>query len=229
MKIPALRKKIIVNSIALGILFLILLGIIFYNYNQQSNIGNKVDKIKSEAQQTRSQATMLKGKLTEAKKYKELWSKITENKKSTSGIKMDEINTKLEALAIKNNIFNPVIKVTLPEPLKDGIFNRASFNVIVASASLSFESINDVNALLFINDFFAAIPGYAIITNLDIKKIRKYEEKDFVAITSGKPFGIVTVMIDFFWYSYKEKAPDKSKDVKPNDNQKEKGGANAPI
>ncbi len=223
MKIPFLRKKIIINILALGILLLIFSVIILYNFNQKDQINQKVNKIKSETQQVKTQTIQLQSKLSEAKKYKELWGKITENKKSISGIKMDDINTNLEKIAAKNNIFKPAIKVTVPEILTGGIFDRSSFNVSVASANLTFESLNDVNALLFINDFFSSLPGYAVITNLDLKKARKYEDKDFVIITSGKPFGVVSVVIDFFWYTF------KGKDVAPEKNKIEKGGANAPA
>ncbi len=235
MKIQDLRKKIIINFSASGVLLLICGSIAGYNIYEKSSVESKVQKIKSEAFRIIDEATELERKTVEARKYKELWGKLTANKKNTNGIKMDEINAKLTSIAETYSITNPTIKVTLPEVIKDGILKRSTVNTLFATVNLDFQAVSDVRALAFANDFMESLPGYRIITNFEIKKDKDYSVEDLISISSGKGSGVVKGKIDFFWYVYKEldvvvKKPEevKSGDVKPAEVKAGEGKPEAP-
>lgn len=214
MKIPTLRKKIIVNFTAFGLLATIFGGGIFYNIYVRSTVDEKVDKIKAETSQLKNQATELQSKSIEVKKYTELWQKLGEKKKNINGIKMDEVNADLAALADKYTITTPVIKVALPETMKDGLFKRTTVNILITNVSLSFYAVNDVKALAFISEFLDSLPGYAIVTNLDLRKGKKYTDKDLIDISTGKGPGAITGKLDFVWYVYKKKDEPKIEEKK---------------
>lgn len=209
MKAFELRKKIIFNFSASGVLLILLAALIFYNFYQKNNAQEKVNQIKVSISEIKTQIADLQSKVSEITKYKDIWKKISDKKKDQDGIKMDGVNAQLASIAEKNNIFNPTIRVALPEVLKDGVFNNETANVLFTIVNLSFEAINDVRALSFITEFINSLPGYVIITNMEIKKNRKYTEQDLVAITTGKGTGAISGKLDFFWYVYKSKDPVK--------------------
>ncbi len=206
MKILELRKKIVINSVtSLGSL-LIFCGCLFYNIHQNTQIREKADRINSEAEQIQNQATELQGKTLDIKKYMAIWRNLDESKKNTSGIKMDDINSLLASMAAKYNISDPVIKVNLPETLTDGVFNSSKINVLFTTVSLTFKSLDDNKALLFMTDFTNSLPGYVVISSLEVKKDKSYTTDDLIAISAGKGSGIVNGSLNFFWYAFKNKA-----------------------
>lgn len=214
MKIPELRKKIIINFSATGVLLAIFGGIVFFYIHEKGAVEGRVNKIKTETSTIRMQTVELESKTNEAKKYKELWKKITPNKKNTGGIKMDDVNAKLTAIAEKYTILNPSIKVTLPETLKDGIFQRRTVTVLFTTVNLTFGAVNDVKALLFINEFIESLQGYPIITSLDIRKNKDYSIQELIDLSSGKSTGAISGKVDFFWYVYKDLENKEKKDDK---------------
>jgi hypothetical protein len=205
MKIIDLQKKIKVSFIASGALILLVaLMIFFYIYKIQEgrDILSKIDR---DLVQIKIKTIELQGKIIEAKKYRELWSTLDENKKTPRGIKMDDVNASLKTYAEKYAIFSPSIKVALPEPVSDGPFKRNTISVLFTSASLTFNAANDIKAFLFIDEFIRSLPGYPIINNIDIKKAKTYNSVDLVAISTGKGLGAIAGRVDFFWYVYKDK------------------------
>ncbi len=213
MKILHLRKKNILNFSITGVLLVIFSGVIFYNIHQRNSLLSNVDKIKSETLQIQSETTDLESKAIELSKYKELWTQINENKKITNGIKMDEVNAKMSLLAEKYSILPPSIKVTLPETLKGGLFERDTITVLLSTVNLSFSAANDIKALSFISEFVESLPGYTVITNLQVKKNKDYTNQDLIDLSSGKNSGTVSGVVDFYWYAFKIKESDVSKDA----------------
>jgi len=205
MKISTLRRKIIVNFTILGVIISILGAGISYNFYARLEVDKKTEKIKSETLLIRAQAYELKSKTIEIKKYTEIYDKLSEAKKSTAGIKMDDVNAKLKTVADKYSIINPTIKVTLPETLKGGVFERKTVNVLFTTANLTFSAINDVKAFAFITEFMESLPGYIIVINLEIKKSKSYSVAELVEISIGKAKGNVSGKVDFFWYACKPK------------------------
>jgi len=232
MKILYLRKKINVNFSISAVLFLLLAALFSYNFYKKSHVDSKVKEIKSETSKLKSQASELKTKISEAEKYRNLWSSISSNKKSTSGIKMDNVNALLSAVSEKYSILKPSIKVALPEAMKDGIFKRKTVTILSTTATLSFEAVNDIKALLFVDELLNSLPGYIIITNFEIKKSKQYSDQDLVALSSGNGSGAILGKIDFFWYTYKDLEKKKEEDAKADNSKKSimlketlKGGA----
>lgn len=211
MKILKLRKKIIVSFSVVGVLFLVFVAIILLTYYEKKDATAKVELIKSDIAQIENQISELEIKIVEIKKYQGLWKSLSGNKKNTAGIKMDEINSSLALVAEKYAIFDPVIKVALPETLKDGIFKRSTVSVLSTNVSLSFSAADDVMALSFVTEFINSIPGYVVVTNMEIRKSKSYTDKDLIEISSGKNSAAVSGKLDFVWYAYKEKSESERK------------------
>ncbi|MBP7710250.1 MAG: hypothetical protein KA100_04185 [Rickettsiales bacterium] len=220
MKILELRKKIVVNAITSGACLAIFAGCVFYNIHKNDQMKKEAEAIASETSQIQAQAEEIQGKTLDIKKYIALWHNLDEKKKSTSGIlKSDEIDKMLLASAIKYNISEPIIKVSFPETLSDGIFARSTITVSSSSVSISFKSLDDAKALAFVNDFTNSLPGYVVISSFDLKKDKSYSNEELIAISSGKGSGIVSGNISFFWYAFKNKnnsaAPTANKAAAP--------------
>jgi hypothetical protein len=219
MKILDLRKKTIINfSVAIA-LITVLSGGIFYNIYQKNKSQAIINKTNIEASDIKNQTMELENKTTEFKKHKIIWDYLSENKKSTAKIKMSDVNARLSFIADKYSIFNQAIKVTLPENLEGGLFDLKTLNVLVSTVNLSFQAVNDVKALSFISEFTDSLPGYVIVTNLQIKKEKDYSDEDLVALSSGNAIGAVSAKVDFFWYAFKDKDDENAKDAEVNDDK----------
>lgn len=206
MKIQRLRRNIAINFSASLILLGVSVGIILYITNKQELTVQEVSKINLETSIIKSQAQELESQTKDARKYKEVWKIIGDNKKNTQGIKMDEVNGSLQALAEKYSIFAPSLQVLVPENLESGVFQRKTLAISHTSGTLSLEALSDVKALAFINEFFSALPGYIVISGVDMNKNHKYLPEDFVNISLGKNPSILKVKVTFSWYVLHDKA-----------------------
>lgn len=211
MKITRLRRNITINLSASLFLIAIAVGIFFYTTNKNEISTQEVNKIRIETSVIHSQAQELESQSNDARKYKEVWKVLNENKKNTQGIKMEEVNNMLGTLAEKYSIYSPSLQVLLPENLESGVFQRKTLSVSHSSGTLSFEALSDVRALTFMADFFNRLPGYTVITSLEMGKMRKYNDEDLVNISLGKNPSILRVKIVFSWYVYR----DKGKNIDP--------------
>ncbi len=214
MRIIELRKKIIFNvAISAGSVALFC-ACILYNSHKNSQLKKESETIAIETSQIQSQAEELQSKTLDIKKYLAIWGNLDEKKKSTNGIKIDEINSLLSSNAIKYNISSPVIKVTLPETLSNGIFNTTTIITSFANIDLTFSALDDRRALSFVNDFTNSLPGYVVINSLEIKKDKSYSDEQLIAISTGKGSGLVEGKTTFSWYAFKDKKPKASEDPK---------------
>lgn len=209
MKIVNLRKKITINFSASGALLLVLGVIIFFHINKNHRTESTITQIQSETTNIKGKTLSLQQQINDIKKYRELWSKIESDKKNIDGIKMNEVNTSLKDLSQKYSILNPEIKVALPQTMTNGLFKRTTINVLFTTASLSFNAANDVKAMMFIDEFLKSLPGYIIVSNSEIRKSKKYTDQDLISLSAGKNSGSISSKVDFFWYSYKIKDPNK--------------------
>ena len=216
MKTSELRKKIIINfSTSIG-LILVFSAIFSYNSGQEDKFATTINKVKYETSAIQSQAAELQSKTSDIRKYKAILEKMSENKKSTAGIKMDDFNSKLNSLAATYRIFSPTIKVVLPENLKDGLFQRTTIDVFFTTVNLSFDALDDVMAISFVSDLISSLPGNIVVSNFEMRKAKDYTEQDFVEITSGKAKGNISGKLDFYWYAYKDKKDKASEEKKIN-------------
>jgi hypothetical protein len=214
MKISILRKKNIISFSISGFLALICATGVFYTFRQKDELKVKIETIDNETSKIRNDSADIESKTTELKKYKKLWNNITDNRKITAGIKMDDINAKLAAFAERYAITNQIIKVTLPETMKGDLFERSTITVISANGNLNFQAVNDVKALSFIEEFINSFPGYVVVTGVQIKKGDKnYTADDLIAISTGKGVGLINAKVDFVWYAFRNKDTEIKKSV----------------
>lgn len=205
MKTQQLRRKIAINFIASAALLAAAAIVAFYISNKQKYSDQEIDQIHREASIIRGQTQELESQTNQARKYKETWKTLSDNKKSTRGIKMDDVNKIIGNLTEKYNLYSPSIQVVLPENLDAGVFQRKTINVSYSSGTLSFDALSDVKALAFISEFFNKLPGYTVISSIEMTKSRKYTQEDFINISLGKNPSILKVKVLFAWYIFHEK------------------------
>ena len=223
MKIQILKKRIIKNFSIAGVLAVIFGSTFYLYYSEKTGVASKIAEISEETSKFNIELVDLQSKTAEIKKYKDLWPSISENKKNTNGIKIDEINEKLIAIATKYGISSPTIKLSLPDVIKGGVFDRKTVSVMMTVASVNFIAVNDVKATMFANEFLTSLKGYPVVTSFSISKSRDYTRQELLDVSTGKSPGVVNSKIDFFWYVYKdlEKKPDETKS--PNAETKMEG------
>jgi hypothetical protein len=214
MIIRDIKKKIAVNFTISIVFGLMVAGLIIYLSFFKNDQTKQINYIKQLASQISSQASEYQSKAQETKKYIEVWKTIPDNKRSFDGIKIDDVNKKLSQLSEKYYISNQSIKLSLPEDLKNGIFDRKTLYVSYTNVDISFNAIDDIKAISFLSEFLNGLNGYIVITNFDIKKNKKYSEQDLIDISSNKAIGAVVVKIEFVWYVYRQ----KTEEVKPAPN-----------
>ena len=210
MKTDNLKKSIIINSSILSVLIIIFSGCIFFIFYQKKNVNEQSNKINTETESIKAKTTSISGKASQAKKYKDLYSQIPLEKRTNfTGIKMDEINSKLKTIGDKYFITSREIKINVPENFKDEPFKLKTMSVLYTSVVLNFRSYTEDKAFLFIDEFLKSLNGYTILTNIDIRKEKEYSSENLISISAGKGTGNVTTKAEFYWYSFKE--DDKAK------------------
>ncbi len=205
MKKESLNRSIIINFSFCAALAALVGFIVFFTSSQNDKANQEIIKIRSQAANMKEQVIELESQVNDAKKYKEIWKSISPRKKSTEGIKMEEVNKSLEFFAQKYAIRGQQIQILLPENLNGGPFERKTVNIIYSSGTLNFNAASDVAAFSFMKDFFDSLPGYIVITNVDLTKGRKYTNADYVNISLGKDPEVLKVKITFAWYAYRDK------------------------
>lgn len=204
MKIQTLKKRITKNFSIAGFFVMIFASTFYLYYSKKSGVDSKISAINEETSQFNIELADLQSKTAEIRKYRDLWHTISANKKNTDGIKIDEINAKLTSIATKYMISSPTIKLSLPEAVKGGIFDRKTVNVMMTTANINFVAINDVKAVMFANEFLNSLKGYPVVTSFNISKNKEYTRQELLDLSTGKSSGVVSGRIDFSWYVYKD-------------------------
>jgi hypothetical protein len=206
MKIDSLKQKIKVNIIIAFLMITSLVTVIFfYNYFDRNFQEEKV-KLGDEISSIESKISEIEAKSQENKKYKEIWKLVTSNKKSNKGIKNDDIEKIRTNLSQKYFINDSKIKMNIPENLPQSVFQNETLDILYTEAELTFNAYSDVKAILFAEEFYNSLHGYVIVKNFEIKKDKKYENKDLKDISLGKNQGHIIGKLEFAWYVFKEKA-----------------------
>ena len=205
-KIFLIKRKIFVNITIFVIFIIIILSLYFhYEFTQKSN-EDKFNQFTQYINDLKTNTASLETKITEGKKYKEIWKAAGEKKRSFDGIKIDEVNEKFRSLTEDYNISNPIINISVPEKLSDGIYDRKSSDVLLSSVTISFDAVDDTRAMSFIKEFVANLPGYIVVNNFYISKAKDYTDDDLIEISLGKFNNLaVTVKFGFSWYVLKKK------------------------
>ncbi len=211
MKLEDLKKTITINSVILATLSVILIASITFIFYQDKSSTEQTDKIKNETDLIKAKTQSIIGKASQAKKYKDLYSQISKEKRTNfSGIKMDEINLRLKNIGDKYYITSREIKIAVPENLKDEPFKLKTFNVLLTTVTLSFRSYTDDRAFLFSQEFMKSLNGFTILTSFDLRKEKDYTSDNLINISSGNGIGNIMGKIEFYWYAFKEEDKNKN-------------------
>lgn len=203
-KISEIHKKIIFYilwAVFLTSLILLLLSSLS-QLKTESEI--RIKQIEDEISAIKVETANLQSRESDAKRYKELWSHLDERKKSTNGIKIDDINDSLKEMVDRYSIMSNEIKVDVPQVLKDGPFARKTVNLTFTTINLKFHAANDLKAVMFANDFINSFSGYVVVTAFEITKNKNYNRQDLIDISTGKGAGSIAGNLSFVWYTYKE-------------------------
>jgi len=221
MKIEKIKKKI-KYSLSFALVLCLLIGaLVFMYFHLNSSFLVQYEKILSDIADIKVKTQELEKKSLENKKYMELWSQITEKRKSFSGIKVEEINKLVNTLSEKYSINSPITKVNIPENFSSNIYQNETLSILYTIVEISFNAYNDVKAIQFANELVDNLHGYPIITKFEFNKESDYSIKDYFDISSGKSIGKIKAKLIFSWYVYKEGSPNLSQTNNPpkNDNK----------
>ena len=177
---------------------------------------DQYDKIVMDIADIKNKTQEIERKTEENKKYMELWSKISANKKSLEAIRVDEINKIIANLSEKYSVSGAIFKISVPENYPSRIFQNETISIIYSIGELSFSAYHDVKALQFVDDFMKYLHGYPIVTRLEFSKEKDYIVKDYFDISVGKSSGAIKGRLIFSWYVYKEADSSKNKESPSN-------------
>lgn len=200
MKILNLRKKIIINA-ALALILLALNGAVFFFYNNIDKTSEaEIKKIEGQISNIKSRIREIENKDAEIKKYKALWPTISEKRKYSEGIKIDDFNNVLAEISKKHLVTTENVKINLPAVINQGVFKRETFELFYTSVSLNYFAINDVMAVSFVEEFVSSLYGYPVIVYFDMSKSKPYTAQDLSDISYGEAKGSISGKLEFFWY-----------------------------
>lgn len=200
MKILILRKKIITNVI-LALILLAINGAVFFFYNNiDQDSEAEIMKVEGQINNVKSRIREIENKDAEIKRYKALWTTISEKRKHSDGIKVDDFNNILAEISKKHLVTTENVKINLPQVINQGPFKRETFDLYQTSVSMNYSAINDVMAISFVEEFIGSLYGYPIISYFDMSKSKPYSAEDLSDISSGKAKGSISGKLEFFWY-----------------------------
>ena len=215
MQIAIIRKKIIKN-IAVTIVFITFLaGSVFLKIYRENLLQERIKTIENEAIKTSQQATEMEQKATEAKKYRDVWKTLSNEKKMITGIKSEKVTETIDIIAEKYHSQIESVKLSIPQNMQGESFDYKTVIVVASKVTLLFKVFTDIDALNFLIDLKKSIPNYIVFKTVEIKKEKKYEQEDYLNIAIKKPGGLIICKTEFIIYAYKDKekeAPiDKNK------------------
>jgi len=238
MQIAIIRKKIIKN-IAVTIVFVTFLaGSIFLKIYRENLLQERIKTIESDAIKTSQQAAEMEQKATEAKKYRDVWKTLSNEKKMIAGIKSEKITETIDIIAEKYHSQIDSVKLSIPQNMQGESFDYKTVVVVASKVTLLFKVFTDIDALNFLNELKKSIPNYIVFKTVEIKKEKKYEQEDYLNIAIKKPGGLIICKAEFIIYAYKDKEKeatiDKNKininnltkniaNTNPSNNQKTEG------
>ena len=239
MQIAIIRKKIIKN-IAITIVFATFLaGSIFLKIYRENLLQERIRNIENEAMKTSQQATEMEQKATEAKKYRDVWKTLSNEKKMITGIKSEKVTETIDIIAEKYHSQIDSVKLSIPQNMQGESFDYKTVVVVASKVTLLFKAFTDIDALNFLIDLKKSIPNYIVFKTVEIKKEKKYEQEDYVNIAIKKTGGLIICKAEFIIYAYKDKEKevpiyknkininDLTKNIantNPSNNQKIEGG-----
>ena len=205
-KILLIKRKIFTH-VTISVVFVIVIFSLYFHYQsvQKSN-QDKFNQLTQYINDLKTSTASLETKIAEGKKYKEIWKSVAEKKRSFDGLNIDEVNEKFRLLTEDYNITSPVIDISVPEKLSNGIYDRKSSDVLLSYVTISFNVADDTRAMSFVKEFIDNLPGYVVINSFYISKAKDYTDDDLVDISLGKFNNLaVTVKFSFSWYVLKKK------------------------
>jgi hypothetical protein len=210
MKLERTKKTILFSMIIATVLAILIAGLVFFYFHINSSFLDQYDRILIDISDIKNKTKELEKKSIENQKYIEMWSKISEKKKSFSGVKVDELNNIVNDIAEKYSVNNPRLKINVPENFPTTVYRNETLSIIYTTGEIIFTSYHDLSAIQFVNEFIDKLNGYAIISKFEIKKTNDYAVKDYFDISSGKSVGNINGRVVFEWYVFKDNLSNQS-------------------
>ena len=219
MKLAKLKFKIIAELIVLAVV-LLLIGIVFLITNSTEKRAKKeIKEINAKINTVQEKTNEFESKLHEINKYSLIFDNLDKKFRSTREIKISEANEIISKTKDRNNIAGLSVKINIPEKSEKKTHSRDRIVTYVTKGSIDFGAMQDIDALNFINDLQNSLPGYLIITDVDLKKAKeKITNEDLVAISRGEDVKIIEGKIKFIWYFHYDTKPSKGAVKQDQDN-----------
>jgi len=203
-KKSAIRIGLYILILIIFIFFII--GLSFYRKTLLEFDNKNINEVKQYIQTIKRKASETKNNLKLARKYSARWENATDKQKTSDGINPNLINSLLEELSTKYNIAQYNFSMSVPKIIETNKLQGKTLDILVSECDISFDIIDDVRAISFLQDLQNNLTGYGVIKVLNITKNKeKYSYQDFVAISSGKSPALMKVTIGISWYATKRK------------------------
>lgn len=206
-KVKRLKKRIIFNLATFAFFAIFILVTYYFGQNAINENESDIRNLNVKIADLTNKSGNIESRISEVKKYNKIWTSADETRKNPGNIKIAEINDKFNNVAGKYNLSSPKISIAPPETLKGSVYDNQSFEVQLVNFTIDFQSLTDRIAINFVNDFLRTIPGYVVISSLEIKKNKKeaISDADLEEIKAGKNLGLVSSKVAFSWYFLKDK------------------------
>lgn len=206
-RISNIKRKIIFGLLV-SIGLTVIISIIWFYYSDLKKTSDmQLNQIVNYIANLKNKTSDIELKVNDAKKYKQIWRNTKESQRKFEGANINQINEDFTQLSEKYNIINPTIKISVPEVLKGGIFDRSTIDASLSTISISYDALTDVKAIAFIREFIDDLPGYVVISEFSVKKNLEsgFSNTDLVNISLGKFISGVSTKVELSWYILKKK------------------------
>lgn len=206
-KVKLFKKRIIFNLSAFTFFAIFISATYFFGQNAISENESDIRNLNARIADLTNKSGDIESRINEVKKYNKIWTSADEKRKNPGKIKISDINDRFNLVAAKYNLSLPKITIAAPEALKGSAYDNESFEVQLVNCTIEFKSLTDRVAINFVNDFLGGIPGYVVISSLEIKKNKKeaISDADLAEIKAGTNLGLVSSRAAFSWYFLKDK------------------------
>lgn len=206
-----LKKKIMVESGMLAA-FLVFLGVVaFICASISSSMNDDKNKIQGTNSSLMAENNSLQDHIKKASTSIEIFQVVSKSK----GTEMDNYSINREIgkkvftglkdryhLSLTgNNAFNQIADLT------DEQFKKKTAQVVASDADMNFQSVSDEIAFKFIRDLYKNLPGFTVITSLQLNKQSELSSQSLVDLGAGKFPSLVTTTLKFKWIGLKPIQP----------------------
>ncbi len=201
MKYQDRKKKLVKTaSIAGGITFTLLI-IIAFMVNTISNLENEKVSRKSNLASLNQQVQKTRDETEKAKKYLELYNNLAAKNLRRDFVNPQRVSEILDSMKKSHLIGELTAEIGQIEETKAAGFKNNNAATYFTNVTLRMKSVTDENIFAFISELPSKIGGEIRVKNMEIKKLKEFDNNDIMNLRQGNLPLIVEANLTFNWIS----------------------------